>query len=79
MDAPAAKRLSNRKTSFVGRCGFASLPWNCGPFANPRILGAFGYQGRSLMAWVIVSGLLLGSFWFSFYGGAFSVVKRVLL
>jgi hypothetical protein len=31
------------------------------------------------MIWVIVSGLLFGAFWFSFYGGAYRVVKQVLL
>jgi hypothetical protein len=58
--------------------GAIAVAWYCGPFASPPILRAFGYQGRSLMIWVIASGLLFGSFWFSFYGGAFSVVKRVI-
>jgi hypothetical protein len=59
--------------------GALAVAWYCGPFASPPILRAFGYQGRRLMTWVIVSGLLFGAFWFSFYGGAFSVVKRVFL
>jgi hypothetical protein len=59
--------------------GAVAVAWYCGPIASPPILRAFGYQGRSLMIWVIVSGLLFGTFWFSFYGGAFSVAKRVLL
>jgi hypothetical protein len=59
--------------------GALAVAWYCGPFASPPILRAFGYQGRRLMTWVIVSGLLFGAFWFSFYGGAFSLVKRVLL
>jgi hypothetical protein len=79
MDGQAAERLSNRKTSYIGQFGLAALAWHCGQFASPPILRAFDYQGRSLMVWVIVSGLLFGSFWFSFHGGAFSVVKRVLL
>ncbi len=59
--------------------GALAVAWYCGPFASPPILRAFGYRGRRLMNWVIVSGLLFGAFWFSFYGGAFSVVKRVFL
>jgi hypothetical protein len=59
--------------------GAVAVAWYCGPFASPPILRAIGYQGRSLMIWVIVSGLLFGTFWFSFYGGAFSFVKRALL
>jgi hypothetical protein len=70
----------------MARVGRRSLPVGamavalyCGPFASPPILRALGYQGRSLMIWVIGSGLVFGIFWFSFYGGAFSVLKRVLL
>jgi hypothetical protein len=59
--------------------GAIAVAWYCGPFASPPILRAFGYQGRRLMIWVIVSGLLFGAFWFSFYGGAYRVVKQVLL
>jgi hypothetical protein len=58
--------------------GALAVAWYCGPFASPPILRAFGYQGRRLMTWVVVSGLLFGAFWFSFYGGAFSAVKRIL-
>jgi hypothetical protein len=58
--------------------GALTVAWYCGPFASPPIFRALGYQGRRLAIWVVVSGLLFGAFWFSFYGGAFSVVRRAL-
>jgi hypothetical protein len=81
--APLEKGPIRTKLERIGRrsrtAGAIAVAWYCGPFVSPPILRAFGYQGRRLMTWVIVSGLLFGAFWFSFYGGAFSVVKRILL
>jgi hypothetical protein len=71
----ALERLCRRSRTM----GALAVAWYCGPFASPPILRAFGYQGRRLMTWVVASGFLFGTFWFSFYGGAFSVIKRVLL
>jgi hypothetical protein len=56
--------------------GAVAVAWYCGPFASPPILRALGYQGRALVAWVIVAGLLFGSFWFGVYGGGFRLLVR---
>jgi hypothetical protein len=53
--------------------GALAVAWYCGPFASPPIIRGLGYTGRSLVLWVLVSGILFGSFWFSFYGGGFSL------
>jgi hypothetical protein len=79
LDKGPVRRALSRAGRRSRPIGAVAVAWYCGPFASPPILRAFGYQGRTLMIWVIVSGLLFGSFWFSFYGGAFSVLKRVLL
>jgi hypothetical protein len=58
--------------------GALVVAWYCGPFASPPILRAIGYQGRALLGWVLISGLLFGAFWFSLYAGGFRVLSRVL-
>ena len=57
--------------------GALAVAWYCGPFASPPIFRALGYTGRSLVLWVLVSGILFGTFWFAFYGGGFRLVMGV--
>ena len=58
--------------------GALVVAWYCGPFASPPILRAFGYRGRGLVLWVLASGVLFGTFWYSLYGGGFHLLRRVL-
>ena len=71
---PVRRRIGGlaRRSRVVGALAVA---WYCGPFASPPILRAFGYQGRSLVLWVLVSGVLFGTFWYSFYGGGFGLLR----
>jgi hypothetical protein len=69
----------------IGRVAYRSRPigalaiaWYCGPFASPPMIRALGYRGQGLVLWVLVSGLLFGSFWFSVYGGGFQLVTGAL-
>jgi hypothetical protein len=67
-------RTVARRSRPLGALGVA---WYCGPFASPPILRALGYQGRGLVIWVLVSGVLFGAFWYSFYGGGFTLLTSM--
>ena len=72
---PVRRRIGGlaRRSRTVGALAVA---WYCGPFASPPILRALGYQGRSLVLWVLVSGVLFGTFWYGVYGGGFGLLRR---
>ena len=78
LDQGPVRRRIGRLARRSRTVGALAVAWYCGPFASPPILRALGYQGRSLVLWVLVSGVLFGTFWYGVYGGGVRLLRQVL-